>query len=189
MLCAAYHVCRKQSLQLCGRLRTKHHAFLVQEKVVIVTHCKLLPIVSVKIYINGNIPTSKMIKGALWSNGEELLINEWSKYECLFLKGQVWIVNATISAPSEDEIYFDHTVRQIKIILIATTSTMVCTCDLKSRLTRLLMCDKMVCVNRAYESSAAENDNFENPLSVIWIDLNSTISCQKSRPIYIYIEN
>lgn len=64
---------------------------------------------------------------------------------------------------------------------------MVCTCDLKSRLTRLLMCDKMVCVNRAYESSAAENDNFENPLSVIWIDLNSTISCQKSRPIYIYI--
>lgn len=89
MLCVAYHVCRKQSLQLCGRLRTKHHAFLVQEKVVIVTHCKLLPIVSVKIYINGNIPTSKMIKGALWSNGEELLINEWSKYECLFKRSSL----------------------------------------------------------------------------------------------------
>lgn len=74
------------------------------------------------------------------------------------------MVNVTISAPSEDEIYFDHTVRQIKTILIATTSTMVYTCDLKSRLTRLLMCDKMVCVNRAYESSAAENDKFENPL-------------------------
>ena len=56
---------------------------------LIVTHCKLLSIVSVKIYINGNIPTSKMIKGALWSNGEELLINEWSKYECLFKRSSL----------------------------------------------------------------------------------------------------
>lgn len=37
----------------------------------------------------------------------------------VYLKGQVSIVNATIGAPGEDEIYFDGTVRQIKIILIA----------------------------------------------------------------------
>lgn len=49
----------------------------------------LLLFVSVKIYINGNIPTSKMMKRALQSNGEELLINEWSKYECLFKRSRL----------------------------------------------------------------------------------------------------